>query len=737
MLGRRYASALWYLIPLFVLILIWAPEVSHYYVPGARITSEAIEQSRAKPADSLLQELEQNRLMFPGARNDQELIAAAEGLLRGELKLPNYTASKITVPFDARDLVTVSAPLQFGSLIGPDILLDAYRLTRREEFFAMAREIVIGFAKYERAAWLDRGFLWNDHAIAARIPVLTKFWRAYRTRPDFDPGVAEAVLQMLARSGQLLAKPSHFTFATNHGVMQNLGLLHLCVAFPGIPGTRARCDSAVDRLQSQMGFYVNTEGVVLEHSAGYHAMGLELLGIALRYLTLLDRPIPSGWADKYSRAHAYYAELRRPDGTLPMYGDTLGIASVPLASAPDPGGRIAALHPTQDWRPSASFNLFPVAGHAIWWRGLDKWPDSGHLWQTVVSWGNFPGHGHKRADEMSVLLWRGGQTWVTSSGYWPYDLWGRGQAEGWQGANAPHLSGESANSARTTELLNYADDGVMTVLELRRRGPDGYTAQRQVVQFGSEFWLVLDAIEDQKPRKSITTWTVDPGLAVARGSLKNAYRLISPTDGSAMLALFLVSAGTEITTLKGSREPFAGWVVTEREPSPAAAFMVEQPSQNSWALTLWAPEKRGDASAISSSPQMLEWTNARRWKLNIPLTRGNVVLQRADGEVLVQDAATGPDTVRVALNRAPEISVERAAISAAFEASSTQSRRYRPLHRFRLKVTYFLVALLAIQEIVLFLLRRFVQRHRVLLRAGLAAGWLGMGTWIVLVYLQP
>ncbi len=44
------------------------------------------------------------------------------------------------------------------------------------------------------------------------------------------------LLQAAARTARLLAKEGHFTFSTNHGIMQNIALLRYCIAFPELPG---------------------------------------------------------------------------------------------------------------------------------------------------------------------------------------------------------------------------------------------------------------------------------------------------------------------------------------------------------------------------------------------------------------------------------------------------------------------------------------------------------------------
>jgi hypothetical protein len=178
-------------------------------------------------------------------------------------------------------------------------------------------------------------------------------------------------------------------------------------------------------------------------------------------------------------------------------------------------------------------------------------------------------------------------------------------------------------------------------------------------------------------------------------------------------------------------------VVIDETPTPATAFRIEQPSGNSWALALWVPEKRGSAGALSAPPEMLEWTSADRWKLRIPLRRGNVVLQRIDGEVLVQEGDAGRHNVSVKLAGAPDVSAQRAVIKSAFEAVETHfKKKYRDLYRYRLKISYLLLAILAIQEAVCFLLRNVMRKYRLALRVALSSVWLIMGAWIIFVYLE-
>ena len=75
--------------------------------------------------------------------------------------------------------------------------------------------------------------------------------------------------------------------------------------------------------------------------------------------------------------------------------------------------------------------------------------------QTVMALSFFQGHGHKHADELSILTWAHGKRWLTSTGYWPYGIPGDESAYGWRGSNAPHWVGESANEARASTTVSY------------------------------------------------------------------------------------------------------------------------------------------------------------------------------------------------------------------------------------------------------------------------------------------
>lgn len=736
----RKAIGLWelavrlsyYLAPGLVFLSIWCPVIRHYRVPDVTITDDMVARAIASPADEVLDKLKGFRLIDRKWADDAHLLLSAEQLLKGEVQIPNIPVTTIRMPFDANDIDRgpISWQLSMAGFLVPDVLLRAYKISGRDEFLLTARDVILGWASYERSAWLPRGLLWNDHAIAARVAVLAEFWRLYRHRPDYQLQVAKTILHLADRSAQLLPRPSHFTFATNHGIMQNLALWHLRLAFPTLPQTERYQRLAVTRMQEQMGFYVNPEGVVLEHSAGYQDFGLELISHAFRHLTLLKEPIPSDWSVKYEQAEAFYAQLKRPDGSLPMFGDTDG-STYPRGSF---ARRVDA---EWDWKPDRVNALYPDAGYSVWWDGLENWPNPQRMSQTVVTWSFFPGHGHKHADEMSVLLWAGGQTWWTNSGYWPYGVDGRSAAESWSGSNAPHLVNEPAESLRHTRLLFYGSSQHLALIELERTGPRRYVARRQVVQWKPHLWLVIDGTSGDDSDRTTTTWTTFPNVSLRKSNMDVAYRLQAGQTTLTLAAFILGSRDMTVKEVTGSLTPFAGWAMIN-VPRPAPALVVEQPANNGWSVAIWSLEDGRDSpNRLVGTPHNFRWGGTDDWGVTLPTASGGVEIRRQGSEVFLAHGTKVGRIESLTLTKASNSTDAFDRISASYNATAKKYPGFRESLAFRIKITYLLIAILVLQEIFFWGYRRLVGRHYLALRIFNACGWAGVGTWLHFAYFRP
>jgi hypothetical protein len=620
----------------------------------------------------------------------------------------------------------------------PEIFLQAYALTGRDKYFEMARKIIMAWAKYEGSTWLPRGFLWNDHAIAARVPVLARFWAEYRNRPDFDTEEARLILGFVARSGQMLAKPSHYTFSTNHGVMQNLALWHLSLAFPAIPGVASYRKVAAERFALQMQYYINDEGIILEHSAGYHREGLRLLGMGFKYVSMLGMPIPPSWAVKYTRAKDFYAQLRRPDGSLPLFGDTGGPENVQglLVTELDASGTVTAIKRQVEWEPSAPHSIYPVGGYTVWWSGLRHWPDVNSLTQTVVTWSNFPGHGHKHADDMSILFWAAGQTWWTNVGYWPYYAKGRDKAASWEGSNAPHLAGEREKSKRTAGVRFFGEKDGLAAIDLERTGPQGYRVRRQVLDIKDRLWIVIDSAHNPTGRPTRTVWRTYPDVRVLGGKTQGMYRLVSTRVRTSVDASLFASGPVSIQKYRGSYEPFA-WIAVDGVPSRTSVLVIDQPPNTSWLAFVWGVESPDTGSRLTGTPAMRRWVDSGDWLLAVPTSHGTLQVERKGTKVRVSRADGDKASIDLISGAAGFDTVDaKRKLQQAYAATKARYPKYRNLIRYRASITKILIGLVLLQELFFFVYTRLSAPLYGAFRLASVVGWLAGGLWLMFVYFK-
>lgn len=711
--------------------MIWVPVVAHYYVPTPEISTEVITQHRSAPSPKRLDEITDRPLFIPLRVPDNALQAKSARLLAGELSLDRFPAVHLELPFAASNL-DVGLPtvqLQIGSLVTGEIFLRAYEESGNTAFLRAAEAEVVNFAKVERSAWVPRGFLWNDHSVAARIWVLVRFWRHYRESPLFQTETALRMLQLVARSAEMLAEPSHYTFRTNHGIMQDVGLLQLAAAFPNLARVDTYRRIACERLSSHLKYYVGPDGVVLEHSAAYHLHGTYLLETAILLAEMNGCAIPNAWRDRLLEARQFLRLLVRPDGSLPVYGNTDAGAAIDY-NIP----QVKQLLDGKDKVPRGS-KIFPVSGYAVWWNSPPALSGEFVLNQTVVAWSFFPGHGHKLADEMSVNIWANGRSWITNTGYWPYGVTGRLETNSWRGSNAPHFVGEPERSQRSTQLLWHANADRFRIVDLERTLKPGKTRlRRQVLQVGSHTWAVLDVVADAQAVGVDRVWTGSPALkATPLG--KNSVLLEADGTTTAMRLAFTSNRDISVEEFRGRMDLFGGWVVVDGIPRAAHAFQVRQPAADGWVLTTFEVGERSEFRA-RPMPKMDRYDSPERWSLLVPDGDTWLRLTRRDPNLSLESESTRTSVQHVALVAPENPHTSREEIRAALEEMAAKFPQFRDLLDYRILISKLMLIALVLQELTLLIILKLRPAWVTPIRLASSVGWLAGGGWIAFVYLQ-
>jgi hypothetical protein len=397
------------------------------------------------------------------------------------------------------------------------------------------------------------------------------------------------------------------------------------------------------------------------------------------------------------------------------------------------GGQSESLIDKKNSASIQSRNLYPIAGYAIWWNGLDEFPNEQRLAQTVIAWSYFPGHAHKHADEMSVLLWAAGHNWLTNIGYWPYGTELRFQAISWAGSNAPHLVNEPNDSKRQTKLLGYSWSDSVAFIDLERKGPDAYVARRQVLKIKPDIWIVLDNTIGNEDERTTTVWTTSYHVNLSKTEFPNSYILKAENSSVKLTKIILTSNSAEVRLFKGSVSPFAGWESTR----PAPAIVIEQPAKNSWAAAIWLLQGfEGQNRKFSNAPFMENWKNSANWKIKLPFASGYMAIWREDNRVYLKEDIAGDGALKtLILSESAQINKKKTEIQKAFRnAAKKYPLKIYQTYRYK-NATYLLLAIFVIQVIFFILCRKIGKRYYTRLVIMTIFGWAALGTLLFGAYL--
>jgi hypothetical protein len=709
------------LIALATLAGIWAPEFLDYRVSSSLVSAELVERARDLPSDAELGSLTNLFFFQVPHRDDGRKIAAARDVLRGRVHSTLTEPFDAQFPFDERDLVNGSSTNQLhrAMMMPTSILLDAYAVTQDPQYLTAARDTVTAWATFEAKALMSRGLLWNDHAIAERVIAVGRFWAAYRRSSLYDPAVGARVLTFARRSADLLAKPSHFTARSNHGVMQNVALLYAARVFPTLPRSDEYRRIALDRVERQLDFYISDEGMVLEHSPYYHGLGVRLLQ-DLRTLAWQEQS-SSGmrFEDKLNRAGALFAAMQRADSSLPMIGNT--------------GEAKDAVMPQIVPDPSMSYVL-PASGLAVLWSRAPNTPPT----QLVLTWSNFATRTHKHADDASLVLWSG-QDIVTSSGYWPYDDPRLKDATGWRGSNAPHFVDESPSADRKTDLLTYVHDERLAFFDMQSAPRAGGEIRRQVVWLKPAVLAVLDIGTNSRGDARLETlWNTHYRLATSTAPTQP---ITIFGEARTQLACFAADGQLALRRLRASDAPFAGYIsksANDTSMSPSDAFELQasvgSPLLSSWTLATATPCEK-------TSARMTQWRDPEHWTLDLAAGDARTVVRREGAELSI----ASPET-EATMRALPPLDVNaqrsvRASIDGAFRTLVAEYPPSRYLRPWRAKASWVVLGALGGQFIVFGLLARLGRQRQPIARLATRlawpaiVGWFGGGSWLVFGYL--
>jgi uncharacterized heparinase superfamily protein len=456
------------------------------------------------------------RALVPLPTSSAPIIAVADGACAGRFTLLGFPAFDLGHPPDwhadphsghrwdsaapapTLDLMTRDSPAdvrvvwELNRFHHAVTLGMAWRQTHDERYpAAFASQVTDWLA----ANPVGRGVNW---ACAMEAAIRAVNWLfAYALMQEALPaGFARALLGALLTHGRFVR--AHLELAlvtTNHYLVDLCGLAVLGLALPGAEPDRWR-RFALRELAREVAFQVYPDGGSFEASTGYHRLATELVDLPLRLAQDARVPVPPILPARLQRMRAFAAAVARPDGTLPLIGDSDDGHLLPACAFPSP--------PV----PAASSSAFPRAGIYVMRHGdyclmCDCGPN-----------GQRGNGGHAHNDTLSFELYAG-RPWIVDPGTYSYT--GDLAAYNWFRSTAAHntlvVDGEEQARFDPREPFLLAPDAVPTVHRWEsqseydlldaehagyRRLPAPVTHRRQILfDKRRRLWLIRDVVAGQ------------------------------------------------------------------------------------------------------------------------------------------------------------------------------------------------------------------------------------------------
>ncbi|GGK13391.1 heparinase II/III domain-containing protein [Luteimonas terricola] len=275
------------------------------------------------------------------------------------------------------------------------------------------RQFVVADSDYE--------FAWHDHATSNRIMAVLSLLCHLDEHPGkFDLNVL--IPEFLAAHGDRLCLEEMYSKHTNHGIDQSRALLLLATCAPWLEGASRWSQVALARLEDELGHAFAADGGHVENSPGYHQFVSKLFADVLQtFGDTLDAPFRDRLRGKLVEAARFMAWIVRPDGRLPLIGDTECKPAVNVYQPLEGTGEYSHVQwvcsrGRSGTRPEGWSRLFPDAGYFVARNDWESAEAPGEALHLVFRCGQLSEY-HRHDDDLSLTLWWGNDWLLDGGGY--------------------------------------------------------------------------------------------------------------------------------------------------------------------------------------------------------------------------------------------------------------------------------------------------------------------------------
>jgi uncharacterized heparinase superfamily protein len=536
----------------------------------------------------------------------------------------------------------------------------AYRYSGDERYAEKFRSLLLDWLAANPAGVYQPNWA-SVFEVAFRINTWLWAFHLFQPSAAFDEATVPALVAGLWQHGIYLETFLEYHAQNNHLLLEAKALAMLGLLFPEFTAASRWRQRGLALFYRELSAQVCADGVHGERATLYHRI---ITSETVELLTLLaqnQQPAPPGINETFARMIAFERNAARPDGVLPLLGDS-ALADVHLRfngaqagaaflGAPATTDESITLGETDLWllggrtvkpvamtgataRPRTSC-AFPDGGYFVMQGGQP--PTARYLLVDCGPFGYQRDATHGHADALSLELYADGQSWLVDPGVysthlgWAWRCFFRGSAA----HNTVVVDGEDQSLLLDSRRVYRPAQATLqqwhtsATLDFFSGVHDGYSRlaapvrhQRQIVFVKPFYWVVIDRLTGAGTHCFDLYFHLMSDLNVSLDAASGRLYAINGA-GASLQILPLDPAGLQTEIITGATEPIQGWVSLysgEKRPAPTLRYRREATVPVNFCTVLY-PQTVGRASdpvTLTSLSVTLENDNSAETQMTGP-----------------------------------------------------------------------------------------------------------------------
>lgn len=478
-------------------------------------------------------------------------------------------------------------------------LLTAYRQTSNSDYLKCINDHLLDWIVASGSKLSHWWAQWRGREVALRTVHWAYVFYSLRSHNELAPGIRILMLYSLLEHVRFL-RHLH-SWGGNWLCREMSGLATIALCWPEFKGASNWLTYARNHLDRELQRQVYPDGVHKELSSHYHRVALIDFQHFADMLETSGEHVPEAYTRRLEQMWSYLAYSINPGGYGVLNNDSDLDFNRPIVQS------AAVRYERPDWTYIAtngrvgkcpkglSSILFPWAGQFIFRNG---WDAEAH-W-SFFDVGSFGIHYHSHYDRLHLSITAYGRNLLVDSGrycyrrdrFWKYFrqsashnvilVDGKGQR-----ANRRQLSAPITQDYSMTTDSNFAQG----IFDSGFNGIQGKaTHSRAVLYLQNQYWVVVDYICTDRPRKIETLWHFHPECTVE--AQEQSVVTTDPNVGNLRITPASTCAWT-VDLVSGQMEPVQGWWSREYNhlvPNPTAIYST-QISKSSVFVWILYPKK--------------------------------------------------------------------------------------------------------------------------------------------------